>query len=220
MPIPFKKVGWPEDHKTVNANKKAKPGETAFNDKFHVLDGSEDAECTAEWLKDFNDKILQPLMRRKQSQVKKNAKSYENTDIWDSIADCFIKLTDGVVQTAVKVTLASTNPATSTIRVGDVSMFENEKVKKNLLVYRNQIVFRQFQETNMYYRILMYTEVFHRIKMAMYGTNSTAKSSYMELCTTIRTLKANPITGIRQYDERIQELNSLLPYQMWQHGDK
>ena len=159
-------------------------------------------------------------MRRKQSQYKKNSKSLVNTDIWDSIADSFIKLTDGAVQTAVKATLASIDPATSTIRVGDVSMFENEKVKKNLLVYRNQIVFRQFQETNMYYRILMYTEVFHRIKMAMYGTNSTAKSSYMELCTTIRTLKANPITGIRQYDERIQELNSLLPYQMWQHGDK
>ena len=83
--VSFKKVGWPEDHKTVNANKKAKPGETTFNDKFHVLDGSENAECVAEWLKDFDDKILQPLMRKKQSQFKKNAKLYANTDIWDSL---------------------------------------------------------------------------------------------------------------------------------------
>ena len=80
--IPFKKVGWPEDHKTVNANKKAKPGETTFNDKFHVLNGSEDAECTAEWLKDFDDKIIQPSMRRKQSQYKNNSKSLANTAIW------------------------------------------------------------------------------------------------------------------------------------------
>ena len=155
--IPFKKVGWPEDHKTVNANKKAKPGETTFNDKFHVLGGAEDAECTAEWLKDFDDKILEPLMRKKQSQVKKNANSYENLDIWDSIANSFIKLTDGVVQTAVKATLASIDPATSTIRVGNVSMFENEKVKKNLLVYRNQIKFREFQETNI---LLSHSDVY------------------------------------------------------------
>ena len=66
----------------------------------------------------------------------------------------------------------------------------------------------------------MYTEIFHRIKMAMYGTNSTARRSYMELKSTIRSLKASPITGIRQYYERMQELNSYLPYQMWQHGDK
>ena len=78
------------------------------------------------WLKDFNDKILQPInMHRKQSQVKNNANSYENLDIWDSIADSFIKLTDGVVQTAVKATLASIDPATATIRVGDVSMFKH-----------------------------------------------------------------------------------------------
>ena len=79
--IPFKKVGWPEGHKTANVNKKAKPGETTFSDKFHVLEGSEDAECTVEWLKDFDDKILQPNMRKKQSQFKKNAKSLENSDI-------------------------------------------------------------------------------------------------------------------------------------------
>ena len=66
----------------------------------------------------------------------------------------------------------------------------------------------------------MYTEIFHRIKMAMYGTNSTARRSYMELKSTIRSLKASPITGIRQYYERMQELNSYLPYQMYQHGDK
>ena len=218
--IPFKKVGWPEDHKTVNANKKAKPGETTFNDKFHVLDGSESAECVAEWLKDFDDKILQPLMRKKKAQYKKNAKSLPNTDIWDSIADCFIKLTDGTVQTAVKTTLANIDPATSTMKVGDVSMFANESVKKNMLVYKDEKVLKEFCETNLFYRALMYTEVFHRIKMAMYGTDSTALSSYMELRITIRTLKANPITGIRQYHERRQELNSLLPYQMWQNGDK
>ena len=42
----------------------------------------------------------------------------------------------------------------------------------------------------------------------------------MELKSTIRSLKANPIIGICQYHERRQELNNLLPYQMWQHGDK
>ena len=139
MPIPFKKVGWPEDHKTVNANKKAKPGETTFNDTFHVLDGFEDAECVAEWLKDFDDKILAPGIRRKQKQVKENPDSYVNMDIWDSIANSLIKLTNGVVQTAVKATLANINPATSTIKASDVSMFENEKVKKNLLVYRKNV---------------------------------------------------------------------------------
>ena len=218
--IPFKKAGWPEDHKTVNANKKAKPGETTFNDKFHVLDGSESAECVAEWLKDFDDKILQPLMRRKNSQIKKNPKSLANTDIWDSIADSFIKLTDGTVQTAVKTTLTNIDPATSTMKVGDVSMFENEHVKKNMMAHKDQKALKEFCEMNLFYRVLMYTEVFHRIKMAMYGSDSTALSSYMELRITIRTLKASPITGIRQYHERRQELNGLLPYQMWQHGDK
>ena len=132
---PFKKVGWPEDHKTVNANKKAKPGETTFNDKFHVLDGLEDVECIVDWLKDFDDKILQPLMRKKQLQFKKNAKLYANTDIWDSIADCFIKLTDGVVQTAVKATLTNINSATSTIRVGEAICWYI-KTKSNSKIFR------------------------------------------------------------------------------------
>ena len=218
--IPFKKVGWPEDHPMVNANKKAKPGETTFNDKFYVLDGSEDAECTAEWLKDFDIKILQPMMRRKQKEFKKNPKAYENTDIFDSIQDCFMKLTDGTVQTAVKATLANIDPATSTMKVGDVSMFENEHCKKQLLAYTEQKKLKQFQEENLYYRVLMYREVLHRIKIAMYGNDSTALNSFMELKSTIRTLKANPTTGIRQYDERKQTLQSYLPYQMWQWGDK
>ena len=155
--IPFKKVGWPEDHKTVNANKKAKPGETTFNDKFHVLDGSENAECVAEWLKDFDDKILQPLMRRKNQLIKKSPKSLANTDIWDSIADSFIKLTDGTVQTAVKTTLMNIDPATSTMKVGDVSMFENEHVKKNIMVvYKDQNVLKELCEKNLFYHILIY----------------------------------------------------------------
>ena len=138
----------------------------------------------------------------------------------DSIADSFIKLTDGVVQTAVKATLSSIDPATSTMKVGNVSMFENEDVKRNMLAYKDQKVLKEFCETNLLYHILMYTEVFHCIKMAMYGTDSTARSSYKELKSTIHLLKANPITGIRQYHERRQELNSYLPYQMYQHGDK
>ena len=40
------------------------------------------------------------------------------------------------------------------------------------------------------YRVLMYTEVFHRIKMVMLGSNSTALTSYMELRYVIRTMKA------------------------------
>ena len=79
--IPFKKKGWPEGHTQVVANKKARPGEQTFNDTYYVLNGTEDAECVAEWLKDFDEKILAPSVRKKQAQVKKNPNSYADMDI-------------------------------------------------------------------------------------------------------------------------------------------
>ena len=45
------------------------------------------------------------------------------------------------------------------MNVGDVSMFENEHVKRNMLVYKDQkVVLKEFCETNLFYRVLMYTE--------------------------------------------------------------
>ena len=81
-----------------------------------------------------------------------------------------------------------------------------------MLKYKTNKEVKEFRGEVQYCILMMYTEAFHRIKMAMYGSNSTDKSFYMELRATIRSLKASLHVGICKYHERIEELNDYLPY--------
>ena len=73
--IPYnKKVGWPENHKKVTANKKAKLGEQTFADMHYVLDDTKNAKCGAERLKDFNKKVLTPNLRKKSKEIQAKPK--------------------------------------------------------------------------------------------------------------------------------------------------
>ena len=89
------------------------------------MDGTKNTKCCAEWLKDFNEKILTPLLRKKHAEVLAKPKSASNNDIYNQINDSFIKLTGGVINIAVKAILLNISPSTATIKAGDVSMFEN-----------------------------------------------------------------------------------------------
>ena len=97
--ILYKKVGWPNGHKKLKANHKSRVGEQSFDNKFHVLDDTEDAKSCAMWLKDFNEKILQPSMRKKNLKV-----GGVKINQFDHVDDTFQKLTAGmlgIVQLAV-----------------------------------------------------------------------------------------------------------------------
>ena len=64
----YKKVGWPVGHKMLKANHKSRSGEQNFNEVFHIIDRTEEAECCFMWLKDFLEKILALTFRKKNAK--------------------------------------------------------------------------------------------------------------------------------------------------------
>lgn len=191
--LPYKKVGWPEGHKTLKANHKSKEGEANFEELFHVIDGTEDAKCCAIWLKDFTEQILQPAWRKKSWKVKG-----VKVNQFNHINDILQKLTAGTVQVAVRAALFKLSRYnTGTIKADNITMFKTEQCKANMMSFKTDQEIKDYWSTDNYW-VLTYTKILHHIKMVML-IRSNPTASYMELRFVIQTMKANPTVGIMKY---------------------
>ena len=134
----------------------------------------------------------------------------DHAAFWDQI----LIITAEAAKGAVRKVLDLFHPDTNTITVELLDKLKSIIVRKKILKEHKgkdnaekKANLKAFLQSN-HFHLLLWNEVCYRLGLLIYGNDHTGRNSYYQLRRVMRMMQTNPTTGIKEYEQRMTQLES------------